>query len=179
MVIGFRHCDPRYPFLWQTAEQPAARWHGAGEGPVNYFADTPNGAWAEFLRHECITDVADLEGVRRSLWAVEWPDVSAADVVQPALPTSLLFGNEGSYAACQAAARLARTSAQAWLKAPSAALLPGQARGWTAAPALARETSAREGWVWVHYGPCTFVGWLVVEAGRPPAVVVAMVRPLV
>jgi hypothetical protein len=70
MPLAFRHCDPRFPFLWQTAVQPAARWHVTGEGPANYFSDTPTGAWAEFLRHEGITDVTDLAGVRRSLWAV-------------------------------------------------------------------------------------------------------------
>ena len=45
--VGFRHCDPRFGFLWLTAAQPEARWHAAGEGPANYFADTPTGAWDE------------------------------------------------------------------------------------------------------------------------------------
>jgi hypothetical protein len=178
MPTGFRHCDPRLPFLWQTAEQPAARWHAAGEGPANYFADTPSGAWAEFLRHEGIADPADLVGVQRSLWAVELPDVPAEQVAQPVLPDTLLFGDESSYPACQAAARSARSSGQRWLRAPSAALLPGQARGWTATPALERETTERSAWVRVHYGPCPVVGWPVVEAGQPPVHVVAMVRAL-
>ena len=178
MPLGFRHCDPRFPFLWQTAEQPAARWHGADEGPANYFADTPTGAWAEFLRHEGITDAADLPGVRRSLWAVELPAVAAADLVQPDLPDALRYGDESSYPRCQDASRQARASGQRWLKAPSAALLPGEARGWTAAPALVRELPARPGWVWVYFGACPFVGWPVVEAGQPPAAVLLMVRPL-
>lgn len=50
-MIVFRHADPRFPFLWEIAEQSAARWHGDHEGPAHYFADTPDGAWAEFLRH--------------------------------------------------------------------------------------------------------------------------------
>lgn len=178
MAIGFRHCDPRYPFLWQTAEQAAARWHGPGEGPANYFADTPSGAWAEFLRHEGISDPSDLAGVRRSLWAVELPEVPDGEIARPALPRTILFGSEDSYPACQAAARQARADGHGWLKAPSAALLPGQARGWTASPTLARETAARNGWVWVVYGPCPFVGWLVVDAGQPPAILIGMVRPL-
>jgi hypothetical protein len=49
--LGFRHCDHRKPFRWQSDAQPAARWTDR-EGPGNYFADTPMGAWAEFLRHE-------------------------------------------------------------------------------------------------------------------------------
>src|SRR5262249_12367623 len=70
-MIGFRHTDPRFPFLWEEASQPAARWHAAGEGPVHYFCDTPDGAWAEFLRHEEITDPADLITIRRTIWAVD------------------------------------------------------------------------------------------------------------
>ena len=62
-MILFRHCDRRFPFQWDAASQPAARWHADGEGPAQYLADTPVGAWAEFLRHEGITDEADLSGV--------------------------------------------------------------------------------------------------------------------
>ena len=51
-MIVFRQADPRYPFLWSDVSQPAARWHAVGEGPAHYFADTPDGAWAELLRHE-------------------------------------------------------------------------------------------------------------------------------
>jgi hypothetical protein len=178
MPIGFRHCDPRFPFLWQTADQPAARWHAAGEGPANYFADTPLGAWAEFLRHEGITDAADLDGVSRSLWAVELPDLKAPEPAEPTLPASVLLGDETSYPACQAAARALRNQGHCWLRAPSAALWPDQARGWTAAPTLAREAASRPAWVLVHFGPARFVGWPVVEAGRPPARVLDMVRPL-
>jgi len=178
MALAFRHCDPRSPFLWQTAAQPPARWHGAGEGPANYFSDTPTGAWAEFLRHEGITDAADLPGVRRSLWAVELPDLRGAEVARPTLSDAALFGNESSYAACQAMARTARASGQVWLHARGAALLPGQASGWTAAPEPARETAARQGQVWVFFGLCPFVGWPVVEAGQPPAAVLPLVRAL-
>jgi hypothetical protein len=66
-VIVYRHADTRLPFLWESSEQPAARWHGDGEGPVQYFSATPDGAWAEFLRHEEITEPSDLEGVRRAM----------------------------------------------------------------------------------------------------------------
>jgi hypothetical protein len=51
-MIVFRHADPSLPFLWEDVGQPPARWHGDGDGPVQYFTDTPDGAWAEFLRHE-------------------------------------------------------------------------------------------------------------------------------
>src|ERR1043166_9474725 len=77
-MIVYRHADPRFPFLWETSDQPQARWHGRGEGPVQYFADTPDGAWAEFLRHEGINQEAELVHIRRVLWAIEAPDDLAA-----------------------------------------------------------------------------------------------------
>jgi hypothetical protein len=54
-MIVYRHADPRFLFLWESAAQPSARWHGLDDEPVQYFADTPDGAWAEFLRREGIT----------------------------------------------------------------------------------------------------------------------------
>jgi hypothetical protein len=77
-MIGFRQADPRYPFLWSDPSQPAARWHADGEGPAHYFADTPDGAWAELLRHEEIHDPADVVTIRRALWAVELGDEPAS-----------------------------------------------------------------------------------------------------
>ena len=65
-MIVYRHADPRFPFLWEGNDQPPARWHGQGEGPVQYFADTPDGAWAEFLRHEGIRADAELVNLRRA-----------------------------------------------------------------------------------------------------------------
>ena len=94
-MIVFRHADPRLPFLWETAGQPPGRWHGAGRGPAHYLADTPEGAWAEFLRHEEITDPADLAGVRRAMWAIEIPDLPKA---RPKLPKGTLRGGTGTYA---------------------------------------------------------------------------------
>src|SRR6185503_19151463 len=148
MRLGFRHCDHRKPFLWQSDVQPAARWHGAGEGPANYFADTPVGAWAEFLRHEEITDPADLAGVRRSLWVVELPDSGYAT---PKLSARVMTGGLLSYAACQAEARRLRRAGAKRLEAPAAALKPGTARGWTAIPAIAAATRPRDGRVWVLF----------------------------
>lgn len=175
--IGFRHCDPRYPFLCTTPAQPPARWHAAGEGPVNYFCDTPEGAWAEFLRHEEITDVADLAGVRRSLWAVALP---AEGYEQPlSLHLSQLVGGTPSYAACQAEARRLRSAGALRLEAPSAALLPGTAGGWQVRGAtLQRVPTGVHGRVWVIFGAPALVGWIAADAAAPPASVLPLVRPL-
>ena len=175
--IGFRHCDPRYPFLWTTAAQPEARWHGAGEGPANYFCDTPEGAWAEFLRHEEITEAADLAGVRRSLWAVALPSEGYA---QPdRLGAAALLGDTGSHAASQAEARRLRAAGATRLEAPSAALLPGAAAGWRVRGAeLERSATKRDGRVWVIYGTAALTGWIATDAGAPPASVLPLVRSL-
>ena len=54
---------------------------------MNYFADTPTGAWVEFLLHEGIAGPEDLVGVRRSLWAVELPEGRYASPQLPPVQT--------------------------------------------------------------------------------------------
>src|SRR5207249_3832679 len=97
-MIGFRQVDARYPFLWEDSRQPEGRWHAAGDGPAHYIADTPDGAWAEFLRHEEITDPRDLPTIQRQLWAVDIGDGAAERV---ALPIEVLTGGPETYARCQ------------------------------------------------------------------------------
>lgn len=105
-MIVYRHADPRFRFLWEGIDQPPGRWHGPGEGPVQYFADTPDGAWAEFLRHEGISEESDLVNVRRALWAIELPDDLHTDA--PRLSHPVLTGGIATYRACQEEARLLR-----------------------------------------------------------------------
>src|SRR5262249_44717317 len=104
-VIAFRQVDARYPFLWEDASQPAGRWHGDGEGPAHYFADTPDGAWAEFLRHEEITDAEDLPTIRRQMWAV---DIGESALERVTLPEAVLTGGPDTYPDCQSEARALR-----------------------------------------------------------------------
>src|SRR5437660_9611813 len=101
-MIVFRQVDARYPFLWEDDSQPAGRWHADGEGPAHYFADTPDGAWAEFLRHEEITDPEDLPTIRRQMWAVQIDDAPA---VRVSLPEHVLTGGVDTYRRCQSEAR--------------------------------------------------------------------------
>jgi hypothetical protein len=179
-VIGYRHVDPRYPFLWESAEQPPARWHGEGEGPAHYFADTPEGAWAEFLRHEAIVEAADLEGVRRALWAVEIPDDHIDGAERPILPASKATGGTDTYPACQAVARRLRHRRRPVkaLLAASAALLPGGASGWRVDGGLT-QGRARDGVVVVLFGRRPeLVGWSAVHVGQPDPRILPHVRPL-
>lgn len=176
-MILFRQCDRRFPFLWEAAHQPAARWHADGQGPAQYFADTPLGAWAEFLRHEGIIDEADLAGVERALWAVEVP-VDAIRFEAPVLPPETALGDMSSYPKCQAKAAHLRAGGAQGVRARTAALLPGGAAGWIV-DGGEKNAATRNGEVFVVFGHRPdFVGWPIVEAGRPPARVLPRVRKL-
>ena len=175
IVIGFRHADPRYPFLWEGPDQPAARWHAAGDGPAHYFCDTPDGAWGEFLRHEEISDPDDLATIRRAVWAV---DLGASFLAEPDLPRDVVTGGYASYPACQAEARRLRRGGARGLRAPAAALQPGGARGWRVDGGLRRGTP-RDGVVFVLFGRRPdLVGWRATAAGQPGEELLSVVRPL-
>jgi hypothetical protein len=174
-VILFRHADPRFPFLWETAMQPPGRWHGPGEGPIHYLADTPDGAWAELLRHEEIRDPADLAGIRRAIWAVEVPDPPTSTAE---LPEDTLIGGIDTYPKCTKEAARLRALGAAGFRAPSAALLPEGARGWIVAEGR-REGPSRNGEVYVLFERRPdLVGWPVSLEASPPAHVLERVRHL-
>ncbi len=175
-MIVFRRASAPVAFLWESAEQPPARWHGAGEGPAHYFADTPDGAWAEFLRHENITDARDLDGIRETLWAIELPE--EVRLSAPALAPAALVGGLESYPACQAEARRLRATGAVGLRTRSAALLPTQARGWRVESGL-RPAADRDGSVVVLYGPRPdLAGWRAGAEARPHAELLAKIRYL-
>jgi hypothetical protein len=178
-MIGFRQCDPRFPFLWEGSSQPAGRWHAEGEGPAHYFADTPDGAWAELLRHEEITDPADLATIRRAIWAVDLGEAPAFRVDVPH------DAGADAYDVCRAAARRARAAGHQRLDVPSAALLPGGARGRRIDARIhgdtEGETPPRDGRVLVLFGDpreLQLQGWPVALAGAPSPDVLPRVRRL-
>lgn len=174
----FRHADPRFPFLWESRDQPPARWNAAGEGPVQYLADTPDGAWAEFLRHEGITDADDLPGIERDLWAVD-PPARKEPIAAPALPAAVLEGGTDTYPACRAEARRLRESGSPGLVAPSAALRRGAAGGWRVRAGQLFPGPPRLGKVVVLFGPRPDLsGWCACSRGRPDPRILPEVRPL-
>ena len=172
-MIAFRQVDARYPFLWEDASQPAGRWHGEGEGPAHYFADTPDGAWAEFLRHEDIDDPADVKTIRRQMWAVEIGDRPAAQVD---LPLQILTGGPDTYERCRQRATAVRAKGVDRLVATSAALMPGGARG-LCVRAGVQPGDPRDGVVIVIFGlPDGLLGWVAAVDGRPPDDLLSRVR---
>jgi hypothetical protein len=173
-MIVFRQADPRYPFLWSDSTQPAARWHGEGDGPAHYFADTPDGAWAELLRHEEIADAADAATLRRALWAVEIGDAPARAV---SLDVRTATGGLDTYGRCQSHARALRAAGARRLIALSAALVPGGAGGRAIVEGRERAAARRSGQVVVIFGdPDDLIGWKAVESGAPPPDLLPRVR---
>ena len=171
-MIAFRHADPRQPFFWEDALQPAGRWHAAGDGPAQYLANSPDAAWAEFLRHEEIRDPSDLATVRRALWAIE---IDSQPVATPDLPGSVMTGGLASYVACQREARRLRRAGGIRLEAPSAALsedVPWVVRGGL------RRSPARVPRTLVFFGVPALEGWRCVAEGRPHEDLLKRVRPL-
>lgn len=171
-MMGFRHADPRLPFLWEQTSQPPARWNAAGEGPVQYFADTPDGAWAEFLRHEEITSPEDLETVTRVLWVVELPDGGYAE---PRLAMTTLRGGLDTYEECQAEARRLTTAGAIGLRARAAALRGGAAAGWRVDAGL-QPALERDGYTIALFGQRPdLIGWRAAQ-GRPSRDLLHQVR---
>jgi len=174
-VIGYRHTDPRLPFLVERTDQTPARWHDAGEGPVQYLSDTPDAAWAEFLRHEEIASVEDLATVRRAMWAVDLPD---EDYAAPRISNAVLTGGLASYAACREEARRIRRRGGPGIIAPGASLLPGEARGWRVDRGLVPGPD-RDGRTIVLFGRRPdLVGWAATAEGRPREDLLGRVRKL-
>lgn len=175
-MIVYRHAPPGLPFLWETAQQPEGRWHGPGEGPAQYLATSPDAAWAELLRHEEITDAAELIDVRRALWAVEVAD-AVRELPRPELDDRSLRGGRSSYRACQVEARRLRSEGASGLLAPSAALEPGPS-GYRVEGGLV-DGPSRQDEVLVQFGRRPeLVGWLACAEGRPSASLLERVRSL-
>ena len=176
--IWFRSADRRYPFFWDSDGQPAARWHARGDGPTQYLSSTPDGAWAEFLCHEEITDPAELDGIRRTVWAVEL-DLGSETLAAPALPPATLAGARSSHPRCQREATRLRASGATGLIAPSAALLPGGARGQRTAGQVLVEADDRDGDTLVLFGARSKArAWVASDRGTPSVRVFGLVRHL-
>ena len=168
MALWFRHGDARFPFLWEAGPQPPGRWHDAAHAPATYLADSPDTAWAELLRHEEITDPADLPGIARRMWAVEVPDAVVEAAPQATLAADTLWGDRASYPACQRHAAELRQAGVTALRAQSAALAPARGGGQKVDGGLV-EAPARDGATLVLFGGHwpEVRAWAAVDVGAP------------
>ena len=163
-MIAFRHADTRFPFLWEDASQPAGRWNAANQ-LTHYFSDTPDGAWAEFLRHEEIVDPQDLPTIRRMLWAVDIGD--DAPLPRAPLPLATLTGGPESWPHCRRWADGQRAQGVQGIAALSAALVAGGAHGWQVDGGL-KPGPDRDGMTFALFGPRPdLVGWAAAVDGHP------------
>jgi len=180
--LGFRVCDRRHPFLWSGAGQGSGRWNRAGDQPVHYLASTPTVAWAEWIRHQEITDPIDLAGVAAALWAVLIPqEWGTRDLDPVALPLDQVL--DTSTAAQEARLALVddlkKQGAQGLL-APTAALhdsdrvLPAVrvSNGIEQPEQLAIPAQVILLWCEARALP----GWCCVPEGRPGAELLPLVR---
>jgi hypothetical protein len=143
---------------------------------VQYFADTPTGAWAELLRHEEITDAADLAGISTQLWVVR---ISDLEMHEPKLPQAALTSAPDGYEVCHREARRLRAVGAVRLVAVSAALKPGEGAGFHVGSTGLVRAAPRDGKVIVHFGVLADVeGWRAAEAARPDADLLGQIRPL-
>jgi RES domain len=174
VITLYRQCDSRFAFLWASERQPEGRWHAPGSGPVQYLANSPDGAWAELLRHEGIHEIEDLAGIARALWAVELAGIPGA---RPRVDDATLRGGQASYPACQVEAERIREGGNEGLVAPSAALRDGEVRPWWAVGEADISADQRSATVVVLFGSRPDLeGWLLVDRGAPPSHVMAHVR---
>jgi RES domain-containing protein len=180
--FGFRVCDRRNPFLWQSPGQQSGRWNRAGDEPVHYLASTPTVAWAEWIRHQDIEDPADLDGVAAALWAVLIPDHWADQDLQPVdLSMELVLGTTPKAESARLALvdQLKAQGAQGLL-APSAALyhsdqlLPCSrvCDGSNQADQLLMPAQVLLLWCNADHLP----GWCCVSEGRPEPELLPLVR---
>ncbi len=164
--FGFRVCDRRYPFLWESPGQMAGRWNRSGDQPVHYLATTPTVAWAEWIRHQEIDDPEDLAGVSAALWAVQIPESWGPrdlQVVELSLEQVLSDSPEAQARRCAVVDRLRRQGAQGLL-APSAALHNSDQRTPCAQVILL--------WCPASHLP----GWCCISEGRPDPDLLPLVR---
>lgn len=178
-MILYRTTHPYYPFIWESDEQPPARWHDEREGPVHYFATTPEGAWAELLRHEEISDPEDLKGLsERAMWIVQLSAAPSdtAYLDAPNLDEAALTGGQGTYAACREEARRLRARGSTGFITPSAALGPGGAVKYSVSGGVQLEPLDSS--VVVLFGPRPDLTAQLAGTGRPASRLLEHVRQL-
>jgi hypothetical protein len=123
--LAFRWSDYDTP-LWTRANTSAQRWNRAGEGTTQYVSLTTDGAWAELIRSEELTTVAEVRLVRMPMWGLKVRETHLADYSTFAKAESAGFPPEAlvddDHERCRVEATRLRTTGFRGVLAPSAAL---------------------------------------------------------
>jgi RES domain-containing protein len=67
---AFRYSDYDTPF-WARANTQPGRWHYPGTEPTQYLCLSPDGSWADRIRHEDLRTEPEVALVRMPLWVVK------------------------------------------------------------------------------------------------------------
>jgi RES domain-containing protein len=82
IFAAFRYCSYDVPF-WARPNTRAGRWNRENDPPTQYWALTPDAAWAELIRAEDLKTEEDLDLVRMPLWVCRVPVMSLVDLREP------------------------------------------------------------------------------------------------
>lgn len=122
----FRWADYDVPF-WAGPNTYAARWHEQGDDATQYLSGSPNGAWAEKVRHEDLTTEEEIAQIRSRIWAARITlqaivDYSKFEYAEEAgFPADALIDDDRRR--CRTEGGRLRRLGYAGVLAPSAALL--------------------------------------------------------
>lgn len=123
--MAFRYSSYDVPF-WVRPNTQAQRWNLAGEGCTQYWALTPDGAWAEHIRANDVETEVELDEVRIPIWICRLSCMDLVDLREAEVRDryGLTAGDLTSpdWSACQRAATSMRAAGVRGLLAPSAAL---------------------------------------------------------
>jgi RES domain-containing protein len=124
-LVAFRYSSYDVPF-WVRSNSRPARWNLANEAPTQYWALTPDGAWAELIRQSGLTSDADLDEVRMPIWICRLSSVGLLDLgesgVRERYGLTLADLTSDDWSACQMAATAMRRDGVSGVISPSAAL---------------------------------------------------------
>ncbi len=169
--VAFRYADYDTP-LWVRANTEPGRWHFARTEPTQYLCLSPDGCWADLIRHENLRSEIDVALVRMPLWVLKINEERIADyrsfekAEAAGFPPDALIDED--WERCQAEAERLKDLGFRGVLSPAAALAGDvalslfggrRAVGWEEEPCLTSAIPAK-----------------VVTVGAPPTGLVERVR---